>query len=286
MMVALAYAAIYLIWGSTYLAIRVAVGTIPPLLLMAVRCTIAGSLLLAWAAIRGERPAARYWPHAAVAGGLMIACTYGALGWAEQRLGSGVAALLSATSPLWLTTLEWPASGRPRWTTLAGLLIGLAGVAALVWGGDAVDVNPAAAVVLIGGTLAWAAGSLYSRPPRLPASVSLGAGMPLVAGGLMLFAASAATRETAHYDPRAISNAALWALAYLIVFGSLIGFSAYSWLLRVAPASRVGTHAYVNPLIAVALGWTVAGEPLTATAGVAATAIVASVAMVIKAGRS
>jgi drug/metabolite transporter (DMT)-like permease len=285
MLVILAYAAIYLIWGSTYLAIRVAVGTIPPLLLMAARCTIAGSLLLAWAAMRGERPAAHHWRHAAIAGGLMIACTYGALGWAEQRLGSGVAALLSATSPLWLTTLEWPTSGRPRWTTVAGVTVGLAGVAALVWSGDAVDVNPTAAIVLIGGTLAWAAGSLYSRPPRLPASVSLGAGMPLVAGGLILFAVSAAARETAHYDMHAISSAALWALAYLIVFGSLIGFSAYSWLLRVAPASQVGTHAYVNPLIAVALGWTVAGEPVTATTGVAATAIVASVAMVIRGGR-
>src|SRR5262249_10890270 len=224
----LAYAAVYLIWGSTYLAIRVAVGSIPPLLLMGVRCTIAGTLLLAWAFIRGERSTPDHWRHAAVAGGLMIACTYGALAWAEERLTSGIAALLSATSPLWLTAFEWSRIGRPSAATLAGLLLGVGGVTALVGSGSAA-VNLPAPLVLAGGTLAWAAGSLYSRPPRLPASVPLGAGMPLVAGGLMLLAVSAATREVARYDPRAVSHAALWALAYLIVFGSLVAFSAYAW---------------------------------------------------------
>lgn len=282
MTMVLAYAAIYLIWGSTYLAIRVAVGAIPPLLLMGVRCLTAGTLLLAWAAVRGERADVRQWRHAAVAGALMIACTYGALGWAEQRLGSGVAALLSATSPLWLTTLEWPRRGRPTVTTIVGLLLGVAGVAFLVVHGPAGQVNMTAAFVLISGTLTWAAGSLYSRPPRLPASVALGAGMPLVLGGAMLLAASIAVGEPARYVARDVSSASLWALAYLIVFGSLVSFTAYSWLLRVAPASRVGTHAYVNPLVAVALGWGMAGEPVTATTGVAAAVIAASVAMVLK----
>jgi len=188
----------------------------------------------------------------------------------------------AATSPLWLTTLEWPRSRRPALATIAGLLLGVAGVATLVWSESTIDVNPIAAAVLIGGTLAWAAGSLYSRPPRLPASVSLGAGMPLVAGGLMLLAASVLVGEPAHYDRRAVSSVALWALAYLIVFGSLIGFSAYAWLLRVAPASRVGTHAYVNPLVAVALGWSVAGEPVTVSTGIAAAIIAVSVAIIVK----
>src|SRR5438067_6928260 len=138
-----AYAAVYLIWGSTYLAIRVAVGGIPPLLLMGVRCTAAGALMLAWAGVRGERATRDQWRHAAVAGGLMIAVTYGALGWAEQRLASGIAALLSATSPLWLTTMQWPASGRPATRTILGLLLGLAGVAVLVAGGTAAATNPA-----------------------------------------------------------------------------------------------------------------------------------------------
>ena len=282
MTIILAYAAIYLIWGSTYLAIRVAVGAIPPLLMMGVRCLIAGALLLAWAAVRGERADFRQWRHAAVAGALMIACTYGALGWAEQRLGSGVAALLSATSPLWLTTLEWPRRGRPAMTTIAGLLLGVAGVAFLVVRGPAGQVNLTAAFVLITGTLTWAAGSLYSRPPRLPASVALGAGMPLLLGGAMLLMASLAVGEPARYVARDVSRASLWALAYLIVFGSLVGFTAYSWLLRVAPASHVGTHAYVNPLVAVALGFGMAAEPVTATTGMAAAAIAASVAMVLK----
>src|SRR5438094_5540615 len=139
-----AYAAVYLIWGSTYLAIRVAVGGIPPLLLMGVRCTAAGALMLAWAAVRRERTTREQWRHAAIAGGLMIACTYGALGWAEQRLTSGIAALLSATSPLWLTMFEWSRRGRPALATLAGLLLGVAGVAALVWSGPAAVNVPAA----------------------------------------------------------------------------------------------------------------------------------------------
>jgi len=283
-MTLVAYAAVYLIWGSTYLAIRVAVGDIPPLLLMGVRCTAAGALMLAWAAMRGERATPRQWRHAAIAGGLMIAGTYGALAWAEQRLASGIAALLSATSPLWLTTLDWPRSGRPAATTLAGLALGLAGVGALVASGSPMGVNVPAALVLVAGTITWAAGSLYSRPPRLPASVALGAGMPLAAGGLMLLAASFVSGEAARYDIHRASHAALWALAYLIVFGSLVAFSAYAWLLRVAPASRVGTYAYVNPLVAVALGWSVAGEPVNAATGVAALMIAASVAMVMKGG--
>jgi drug/metabolite transporter (DMT)-like permease len=281
-MTIVAYAAIYLIWGSTYLAIRIAVGAIPPLLLMGVRCTAAGLLLLAWSTARRERPTAAQWRHAAIAGALMIGVTYGALAWAEQRLASGIAALLSATSPLWLTTLQWPGAGRPGARTIAGLVLGLAGVAVLVAGGAVGEVNPTAAGVLIVGTLAWAAGSLYARPPRLPQSATLGAGMPLLLGGLMLLAVSIATRELSRYDVRTISHASLWALAYLIVFGSVVAFSAYEWLLRIAPASRVGTHAYVNPLVAVALGWGIGGEPITAATGVAALVIAAGVAMVLK----
>ena len=279
---AMAYAAIYMIWGSTYLAIRIGVGAIPPLLLMGVRCTVAGLLLLAWAAARREHATVTQWRHAAVAGALMIGITYGALAWAEQRLTSGIAALLSATSPLWLTTMQWSDSGRPATRTIAGLLLGLAGVAVLVAGETAGAMNPTAVAVLIVGTLAWAAGSLYARPPRLPRSATLGAGMPLLLGGLMLLAVSIATREPARFDVRIVSRASLWALAYLIVFGSVVAFSAYEWLLRVASPSRVGTHAYVNPLVAVALGWSVGGESITAATGVAALVIAAGVAMVLK----
>jgi drug/metabolite transporter (DMT)-like permease len=284
-MTLLAYAAIYLIWGSTYLAIRIAVGDIPPLLLMGARCTTAGLLLLIWATLTRQRATARQWRHAAVAGALMIAVTYGALAWAEQRLTSGIAALLSATSPLWLTTLQWREAGRPSGRTMIGLVLGLAGVAVLVTGGAVGTVSTHAAGVLMLGTLAWAAGSLYARPPRLPQSATLGAGMPLLIGGLLLLTASVATRELAHHDLHAISRGSLWALAYLIVFGSVVGFLAYEWLLRVAPASQVGTHAYVNPLIAVGLGWSIAGEPVTAATGIGALAIATSVAMIVGGGR-
>ena len=203
----------------------------------------------------------------------MIACTYGALAWAEQRLGSGVAALRSATSPLWLTTLEWPRRGRPAIITIAGLLLGVAGVAILLVNGPAGEVNVPAACVLIAGTLTWAAGSLYSRPPRVPASVSLGAGMPLVLGGGMLLIVSIAAGELARYGAREISHASLWALAYLIVFGTLVGFTAYSWLLRVAPASTsVRTPASIRWWQSRSAGGQ-PGEPVTATTGVAAAAI-------------
>jgi len=278
----LAYAAIYLIWGSTYLAIRIAVGAIPPLLLMGTRCVTAGVLLVGWAALRGERADVRHWRHATVAGALMIGCTYGALGWAEQRLASGIAALLSATSPLWLIAFEWRRRGRPSIATIVGLLVGIGGVAFLVAGGAAGTVNVPAACVLIGGTLTWAAGSVYARPPRLPASVPLGAGLPLILGGAMLLVVSVAAGEPVRAAVHHVPVAPLAALAYLIIFGSVVAFSAYAWLLRVAPASRVGTHAYVNPLVAVALGWGMAGEPVTATTGVAAVAIAVSVAMVLK----
>src|SRR5438445_57944 len=205
-MMIVAYAAIYLIWGSTYLAIRIAVGAIPPLLLMGVRCTAAGLLLLAWSAARRERATAAHWRHAAVAGALMIGVTYGALAWAEQRLTSGIAALLSATSPLWLTTMQWRHVGRPGARTIFGLLLGLAGVAVLVGAGTVGDVNPKAAAVLIVGTVAWAAGSLYARPPRLPRPATLGAGMPLLVGGLMLLGDSIATRAWARDAVRAGSR--------------------------------------------------------------------------------
>ena len=215
----------------------------------------------------------------------MIACTYGALGWAEQRLASGIAALLSATPPIWLTAIEWRRGGRPTTATIAGVVLGLAGVAMLVGGTPASQVDVPAALVLLAGTVAWTAGTLYGRLPRLPVTVALGAGMPLVTGGAMLLAASALAGEAAPRDIVAVPHAALWSLAYLIVFGSLVAFSAYAWLLRVAPASRVATHAYVNPLIAVALGWSVAGEPVTATTGIAAGVIAASVAVIVRGSR-
>jgi drug/metabolite transporter (DMT)-like permease len=282
MAIVLGYAAIYLIWGSTFLAIRIAVDSIPPLLMMGVRCVAAGSLLLAWAALRGQRANARQWRDAVLAGGLMFGCAYGGLAWAEQRIPSGVAALIVATLPLWMTSIEWVQRGaRPSTAALLGVAAGFGGVALLVAqrGSAPLALLPMAVVAL--GEGAWAAGSLYARPPRLPKPVALNAGMPLVTGGVMLIAASWIGRELQTFHLHDVSTASLAALGYLVVFGSVVAFSAYSWLLQVSPAWRVGTHAYVNPLIAVALGAAVGGEPLTAALIASAVVIAGSVAIIL-----
>jgi drug/metabolite transporter (DMT)-like permease len=282
MAVVLAYAAIYLIWGSTFLAIRIAVASIPPLLMMGVRCVVAGSLLVAWAALRGERATARAWLHATIAGALMFACAYGALAWAEQRIPSGVAALVVATLPLWVTTLEWAQRGAaPSARGLVGIAIGFGGVALLVLRGTGAPLALLPVAVIVAGEAAWAAGSLYARPPRLPRSVALNAGMPLLAGGALLMAASWAGGEFETFRIASVSSASVAALGYLVVFGSIVAFSAYAWLMQVSAPWRVGTHAYVNPLIAVALGAAVGGEPFTIALVASAAVIAGSVALIL-----
>jgi len=276
------YAAIYLIWGSTFLAIRVGLETIPPLAMMGIRCTAAGLLLVAAAQFHGERTSIRGWGHALVAGALMFAVCYGALAWAEERLASGITALFVATLPFWMTMIEWGQSRqRPSPRIVAGLVVGLAGVGLLVWRG--VPASPfalAPAAALIGGELAWAAGALYGKT-RLPESLMLGAGMPLTTGGLLLLGSAWIGGELSHFSITAVSSASIAATAYLTIFGSIVAFSAYQWLLRIEPASRVGTHAYVNPLIAVALGATLGGEPMTIGIAAAALVIAAGVAIVV-----
>jgi drug/metabolite transporter (DMT)-like permease len=281
-MVPLAYFAIYVIWGSTFLAIRVAIETIPPLVMMGVRCTIAGSLLLAAALFRGERPAVRAWGIGLAAGALMFGFPYAALAWAELRITSGMAALLVATLPLWLVIIEWLRSGRPSPRTLAGLGIGLVGVIILVSDSLSVPASIAPMLAIIGGELAWALGSVYLQP-RLPQSITLNAGMPLLSGGALLLLSSGLLGEMRSLDLRLVSAASLAAVGYLTLFGSIVAFSAYVFLLRRAPASRVSTHAYVNPLIAVSLGVMLAGEPLTTSIVIASLVIAAGVALVLSA---
>ncbi len=281
-MVPLAYFAIYVIWGSTFLAIRLAVETIPPLLMMGVRCTVAGSLLLAAGLLRGERPAARQWGIGLAAGALMFGLPYAAIAWAELRITSGMAALLVATLPLWLVVIEWVRSGRPSPRTLAGLSIGLFGVLVLVSDSLSVPASVAPMLAIVVGELAWAVGSVYLQP-RLPQPITLNAGMPLVSGGALLLMSSALVGELRVLDLRAVTSTSLSALGYLTLFGSIIAFSAYVFLLRRAPASRVSTHAYVNPLIAVSLGVMLAGEPITASIVTASVVIAAGVALVLSA---
>src|SRR5262245_7526706 len=282
MAIVLAYAAIYLIWGSTFLAIRIAVDSIPPLLMMGVRCVAAGLLLVSWATLRGERVTARAWAHATVAGALMFGGAYGALAWAEQRIPSGVAALVVATLPLWVSALEWAQRGRrPSPRALIGVALGFGGVALLVMRGGGAPLALVPIVVVILGEGAWAVGSLYARPPRLPKSVAMNAGMPLLAGGVLLILTSLAVGEGRAFHAHDVSNASVAALAYLVIFGSIVAFSAYAWLMQVSPAWRVGTHAYVNPLIAVALGAAVASEPLSPALIGSAVVIAGSVALIL-----
>ena len=279
-MVLLSYLAIFVIWGSTFLAIRMAVSSIPPLLMMGARCAIAGWLLLVVALVRRERPAPGDWRPGIAAGVLMFGVPYAALGWAEVRISSGLAALLVATLPLWLVLIEWARIGRPSSRTLAGLSVGMIGVVVLVADGLTAPASLWPMIAIIVGELAWALGSVYLQP-RLPQPLLLNAGMPLFVGGVLLLLSSAAIGEWRGFDVHAVTTASLGAVAYLIFFGSIVAFSAYMFLLRREPASRVSTHAYVNPLIAVALGVTMAGEPFTLSIVVATVVIASGVALVL-----
>lgn len=284
--IALAFAAIYVIWGSTYLAIRFAIETVPPLLMAAVRFLVAGSLLYAWLRWRGAaRPAPVHWRAAAVVGACMLLGGNGAVVWAEQRVPSGVTALLVAMVPLWMVLLDWarPGGRRPTLTVVTGLALGLAGLLLLVGpeqvlGGEHVD--HAGALMLAFGCLAWSLGSVYSRHAPLPASPQLATAMEMLAGGALLLAAAALRGELPQVELAAVSARSLLAIAYLVVFGSLVAFSAYIWLLRQTTAARVSTYAYVNPVVAMLLGWAFAGEPLAPRTLLAAAVIVGGVVLI------
>lgn len=286
-----AYAAVYVIWGSTYLAIRVGLGTLPPFLMAGVRFALAGLALAGWALARGApRPTPRQWRAAAVVGALLLLCGNGGVTWAEQQqVPSGVAALLIATEPLWIVLLGWlrPGGTRPTARQWAGLALGLAGVAVLV-GPGALHAGPASglrlvpALAVVASALTWAAGSVWRGREALPASAPLATGMQMLAGGALLLAASAAAGEWRRFDPAAVSAGSLLALGYLVVFGSLVAFSAYAWLLTVEPPARASTYAFVNPVVAVLLGWAAAGESLGAQVVVAAALTVGAVVLITR----
>jgi drug/metabolite transporter (DMT)-like permease len=263
----LAFLAIYLIWGSTYYAIRVAVESIPPLAMMGVRCLAAGIILFAWSRRAAATLDAAAWRAAFVAGGLLFLLSHGSLAWAEQRVPSGVAALLGATTPLWLALIDWRwGTGHvPGWYGRAGLAVGFAGVALLVapeWGTSHTGLA-VASIAVVGASLAWAAGSVYGR------------------GAVLLAAASLATGEWRGFSPSGVTAASAAALVYLVVFGSVVAFTAYVWLMRTTTASVVGTHAYVNPIVAVALGAVLGGERVTLMTIVSAITIVGGVILVL-----
>jgi drug/metabolite transporter (DMT)-like permease len=274
-------AMLYVVWGSTYLGIMVAIETLPPFLMSSARFVVAGALLLAVARARPWRVGARQWLAAALAGAALLTVGNGGITWAEQRVDSGVAALLVATMPLWLALFDRVFCGRRLAPSgVAGLILGLGGVALLVGpGGGGTDLVGGLACVV--SAAAWAAGSLYARNAPLPASPPLASGLEMLAGGALLALAGAATGEAADVHLSHVSATSAGAFAYLVVVGSIVAFSAFHWLLKNAPTSIVSTYAYVNPVVAVLLGAAFLAEPMTVRTLVAGLAIVASVALIV-----
>jgi drug/metabolite transporter (DMT)-like permease len=283
----LALAIVYIVWGSTYLGIDLAVRTMPPFLMAAMRFLIAGPLLYAWAIRRGDRadrPTAREWLSATLIALPMLTIANSAVGWAEQTMDTGTAALIIASAPLWMSLLDRVFyAQRVARGVVVGLAVGFGGVALLVAPGGADGAGSTAAIVLVVTSLAWSVGSLYSRQADLPRRPLVSAAMQMIAGGVMLLPVAAVTGEFNTFDPAAVSLESWLGLAYLIVFGSIVAYSAYTWLLREVPISVAGTYAYVNPVVAVLLGTLVLGEPLTWQTLVGGGIILAAVALIVRA---
>jgi drug/metabolite transporter (DMT)-like permease len=282
--IALAFFALYVCWGMTYLAMRVAVVTIPPHLLSGSRFVIAGLILYAWTRSHGEpAPSAPQWRAASVVGGFLLLGGNASVAWAEQRVPSGLAAVLIAVAPIWMVGLEWARGGsRPSKQVAAGLLLGLAGVGLLVSSraDPGTRVDPLGAIILILASASWAWGSVWSKSAPLPKSPFLATSMEMIAGGLLLLLTAGVSGQFRAFDPAKVSLAAALSWGYLVVFGSLVGFTAYIWLLGVTSIAKAGTYAYVNPVVAVFLGWAILDETVTPRMLLAAAVILAGVALV------
>ena len=288
-LVLMAFAAVYVVWGSTYLAIRIGIESFPPLILAGLRHITVGLFL--YPILRrktGIRPTAANWRTAVVTGGLLLFVGNGGVSWAEQTVPSGIAALLVATVSLWLVIVDWlrPGGVKPAPRVAMGLLMGFAGLALLVGPahlGGSERVDPRGAAVLVVASLAWACGSLYSKHGGMPTSAMLGVAMQSFAGGAILLVAGLFAGEFHALHLGAILLRSWLALAYLIVFGSGIGFSAYIYILHKSTAARVATYAFVNPVVALFLGWLIAGETITLRTVIAAAVILTAVILVITA---
>jgi drug/metabolite transporter (DMT)-like permease len=278
----LAFAAIYLIWGSTYLAIRYAVETIPPLVTAGVRHTIAGSILLAWAYARGFRPKREHWISGMIVGALFFLVGHGSLHWAEQYVGSGMAALLIATEPMIILVLAW-AMGQQRIsrTSSLGLGVGVAGVAILIGAELTMKGSSLAGLLaVLLGSISWSLGVVISPKLKLPTDALGRTAVPLVCGAAMLLAAAGVTGEFHGLHWAQVSLRSLLGLGYLVVFGSVTAFTAYMWLLQRCPPALVATHTYANPVVAVLLGWGLAGETLSVRLCVASVAILGAIVLI------
>jgi drug/metabolite transporter (DMT)-like permease len=264
----LAFGIIYIVWGTTYLAIRVGVREVPPFLLAGMRFFIAGGILYGWTIAKGERsPTARQWLSACFIAILIFVFDYGLLFWAEQRVPSGVAAVMLATIPVFIAFSEIIFLGTQKLTLRLGLalLIGIGGVAVLMSRSlnlSGAPIDKKGAIALIVASISWSLGSVLTRKVTLPPSKVMSSGVQMLAGGVFLVLAAAALGEFRGFHPSEVSRGAWFALLYLIVAGSIIGFTAYVWLIHHESPTKVGTYAYVNPVVAVLVGYFLGGEAL------------------------
>jgi drug/metabolite transporter (DMT)-like permease len=285
--IAAALLSLYLIWGSTYLAIAVAIETLPPFTMAGARFLFAGLLMYAVLRFRGApAPPRANWRGAALVGGLMLLGGNGLVCWAEQRVLSGLASVFIATVPLWAALFDWarPSGRRPTLRVAAGIALGFAGVALLAKpGSDPVD--GWGAFALVSAAAAWAAGSVASRHVPLPESPFVATGMEMISGGALLLLTGALAGEWGTFRPAAVTPASLAAVAYLVAFGSLVGFTAFIWLLQVTTPAVATTYAYVNPVVALALGAIFRREALAPRTITAAAIVIGAVALILTARR-
>jgi drug/metabolite transporter (DMT)-like permease len=281
-----AFAAVYIVWGSTYLAIRFALETLPPFLMAGVRFMTAGALVYGVLIARGaEHPNRLNWRDAFVVGAFLLLGGNGGVVWAEQYVVSGIAALLVATLPIWMLLFDWwrGTGAQPTGRTVLGIALGLIGVAVLVGPQELGEgsVPPLPALVLVLASVSWAWGSIYSRGAVKPSSPMMATALQMFSGGLLLTILGLLTGELGELDLGSASMKSLLALLYLLLFGSIVGYSAYIWLLHHAQPAHVATYAYVNPVVAVFLGWLLASEPITARVLIAAAVIIGGVAVIV-----
>jgi drug/metabolite transporter (DMT)-like permease len=296
------FAAIYLIWGSTYLGIRIAVETMPAFLMASARFLVAGAIVAGYIALtRGFRATAAQWRDNTLIGGLLCLGGNGLVSWAEESVPSGIATLVISAGPVFIVLMDWAfqawfrgakgGAARPNLLTFIGLALGIAGLAILVGPdvmryfqgsglGDLEGLDPWRVLGLLGATLFWGMGMIYMRYAPTPAEPFTASGIQMLTGSVWLLVAAVATGELGRFDPGAVTSQSLLAWGYLVVFGSLIGFSTFTWLMKHSTPAKVSTYAYVNPVVAVFLGWLVLDEPVGARVFVAAAVIIAGVALI------
>lgn len=283
----LAFASVYIIWGSTYLAIKIALESFPPLMLTAIRFVLAGTLVLAFTYPRYGKPITwRQWRSAFIVGTCLFLIANAGVVWSETQISSGLAALLVSTVPFWMIIVDWlrPGGHRPSWQIAVALVVGFIGIILLVGpdkilaGEETIKILPV--IVLVFGSLSWAIGSVYSRQADLPSSPMVSTGMEMLCGGILLATASLLTGDLGSFQVSELRLDALAALIYLMTFGSIIGFSSYIFLLNNTSAALATTYAYVNPVVAMLLGWAFADEDLSVRTLIAAAIIIGSVVII------